>query len=381
MEKLELLTKIPLTIANADMEIFERSPNRDQSTLLAIGWAIVIACVSAGTAFFFFIYFLTNSILPSTLFGLIMVVIVYLLDRTLLRDENRARLAVRFGISLIIAIIISLPIKVKIEESMLISSIKRDVHLYNQNLVEDNVGVVKVSLDEKLEEVNDCITESSQMNRNRKVAQLQRLLECRRIKEELLKNWDDKLAEARASIEDKFITNPDTSFVAQLGEFVNVTMNPSKTQGGWLAWFLNLAIFLAFMITEALPSVLRATLQDSFYITEIAHKNEAVNKAQAKKFAADKDLFDKDNYENSELRILKRKYWEEMGKQMNSDFTNSNLLQDLGKQIQYLEELEAAKKEILAEDNNTPSPPPTKKVIEKEEIPSFEYDDNENHVS
>lgn len=327
------ISHIPLLIANVDQDVFNRSPSKDQTTISAIGWAIIIAAIVAGGSVFYFLYILTNSGVLGFLGALIVILVVYFLDRTLLRDERPVTLIVRLLISLVLAIFISMPIKVRMSEAVIKDAVIHDANNFNQELYLNEVIGLQQKMDDKLQDLNDCIQVASEMV-NGKLAQTQLLVECRRQKKELKATWDQRIAEAEISVQDQLIT-ADTSFVNLLGKFVAITLGTDNHQKP-LTWYLNFAIFLFFMITEALPSILRATLQNSYYINEVRDKHIALTKIRNNRQQILDAMTNPDSIDDNDLREVEISYWNEFAKQHNDDMKDTGLLHQIRKQFEIL---------------------------------------------
>lgn len=343
---MSIFTRIPLVVANADQEIYDRSPNGETTIIRAIGWAIIIASAVAGIAFYVFLQSLTGSIFLGLGGAAVMVTIIVLFDRTLLRDESPTKLVVRFIISICIATFISVPVKVKLAEDSLTSYITESTAKHNQDLREQ-VYEARKEIDDQLKEINSGIILASE-KQNGKITQVQTLVELRRQKKELEETRDQKIADVEASIADQF-QKPDLSFMAQMSAFIDLTLNPSKGNDP-IALFLNIVILLIFILTEALPSMLRMTLQKSNYIRAVEFKNALIKKIQGKIEEIQSLLIDSDSIQINSMLLKRQEYYVNLSKLAVKELKSTDQLQGLYAQI--LEEEEAYRQQLAKE--NTP---------------------------
>lgn len=332
---MSLFTRISLIVANADQEIFDRCPNGETTIIKAIGWAIVIASVVAGIAFYVFLDSLTGSVLLGMAGAFVMVTIIALFDRSLLRDESKTKLIFRFLFSVAIALFISVPVKVNMAEDSLKTYIVESTARYNQGL-RNQVDEVRDEIDFRLEEINNEIIIASERDANGRITQVQRLVELRRLKTELLENREQRIADMEARIAPQ-VQTPDTSFMAQMGTFIDLTLHPSKANDP-IANFLNVVILLLFILTEALPSMLRMTLQNSNYIRAVEFKNKLIKKIQAKIEEIQSLLIESDSFEVNGLLMKRQDYYVKLSKLAASELKTTEELQHLYTEVLRAEE-------------------------------------------
>lgn len=339
-------TQIPLAIANADEEIFARSPNGETTIIKAIGWAIIIASVVAGIAFYVFLHSMSDSIILSFGGAAVMVIIIILFDRTLLRDESKIKLFFRFLISVCIALFISVPVKVNMASESLKSYIVESTARHNQDL-RDQVYSAREEIDDRLEEINRGIIDASVRDENGRLTQSQTLVELRRLKAELVETRDQKIADVEASIENQMQV-PDTSFISQMGTFIDLTVHPSKANDP-IAIFLNVVILLLFILTEALPSILRMTLQKSNYIRAVEFKNSLVQKIQGKIEEIQTLLIESDSIQINDMLLKRQDYYVQLSRQAVTELKSTDELQKLYAEI--LKSEEEYQKQLIQEQS------------------------------
>ena len=371
---MSIFEKIALAVSNADQDAYSRCPNSESTTILAIGWSVIIASVTAGVAFFVFLQSLSGSFLIGGIGSFVMVVIIVLYDRTLLRDESVGKLILRFAMSIAIAVIISVPVKVHLAEQNLKDHIVEVTALHNQGLIKQ-VDAVRDELDDQLQTINDGIIEAS-VKEGGRITQTQVLVEYRRQKNELLETRDQKIEEVQASIEGQF-QEPDTSFMGQMATFIDLTLHPSKSSDP-IALFLNIAILLLFILTESMPSILRATMQNSVYIKAVSFKNGLIERIQAKIEDLQNLLVECENHEMVEAILARIDYYQELCKTATTELRTTDALKDLYRKV--LDE-ERRLKAYFDEEGSTatpsPAPPSSNGVVktdpDTEEEPTFTY--------
>lgn len=301
-----------------------------------------------------------------------MVVVVYLLDRTLLRDESKSKLIFRMVISLVIALFISIPLKVSMGEEALKSHIIQEASRHNQEL-RNQVHEVRRELQAKKDRIDADIMRYSEKDMNGQITQVQKLVEARRLKQELLDTWEDRIAEAEVMVADQMINDPDTSFVAQMTTFLDLTINPSKSSNP-IAAFLNGIIFCLFALTEAMPSILRSTLQSSFYIRAIRHKNGLIHVIQDRLEEVQNLLVTKDSLEGNQILLKKQSYFIELARQASFALKSTEELERLHQEcLEAIASYEREQEQRYQQQFPTQQPKENGQVAE-DEAPEFIYD-------
>ena len=299
-------------------KIYNRLDEGEKSLIKILALTIPISAIVTGLVFFYAIDLLLNSTFIAAIGGLLIGLLTYLHDSTMLAGKGNGRACFRLLLSLLFAIVLSVPVKVKLMGDTIHKVYEEKIEAYNLQIDAELLKAKEIIFREEQAIDSELAEAGKRYDQNNK--NTQHLVELRRKKKNFLAQKEAKLQGLEKLYEAK--KKPIEVSKVQLCAFFykNYFSGNSSPEES----LYNAMILLILLMFEALPAIIRLKLEDSKYLAKIEHRNLMIRKAE-------------DEREAVEVKILR------------GNMTPEELLLALD-QAEYLEELETASRHGLSKN-------------------------------
>ncbi len=332
-----------------DQSIFDRVSNRDKSFIYVLLLFIPLSAFIAGYSFYYGVRFVLGSTFIGIVVGSLIGFATYQHDRTMLDTFSMEKIIGRVVFSIMIALIMAIPYKIKLSGDSLTMKIQQEVIEYN-NAINTELLIEEQKIYLQEEELNAKVTAAGEYYD--RTGKSQRLVEARRERDAFLVKKEAVLQSLRDNYESRK-READLSNTALAGYYLKnmfSTSSPSEL-------FINLFVFALLLCLESMPAIVRILLNNGDYVRIKEHLEKIAMKADDNIWQLDELLLSANGIANLPQLLAEREVWKIMKSEAKNDFSNSDELIEILRKANMLQ-LQPA------QNNATP---------DNEEFPSFDY--------
>lgn len=345
---------------HVDPTIFSRLDPAEKNLITILAISIPCSSILAALVFYYSVHLLLGSILVALVVAVFLGFIMYLHDSTLLSEAGKTRAIARLILSVVIALIVAVPLKIKFMGESLENQYLAGIKSFNLEIEKELMAEKQVILDEEAElhrMVQIASVEFSETGKS------QPLVEARRIRDAFLKEKDQRIAELETMYSNKMKPLEVTKLDQAAYFFTHMFSKSSPKE-----LFINLTVFIFLLLGEALPAIVRLKLENSKFLSKVIHKKMMSDKADAEIEEIEKSIFDLDSLEGLEGKIDEISIWGELESVSKGGFRDVEKLKSLVEKYK-------AKKQVDSENVAAPPPSDSEKDSNSKtnSFPEFDY--------
>ncbi len=295
-----------LKILGINEEVYNRLDDGEKSLIQILGLTVPVSAVVTGLVFYYAIDLLLENTLISLFGGAFIGLSLYLHDRTMLSDKGVERAYFRLAMSVLFALVMSVPVKVNLMGDTMNKVFADKMEMHNRQVDADLLEAKEVLLKEERAIDSELAEAGKRYDQNNK--NTQQLIEVRRKKKNFLGQKETRTQALEQLYEAK--KKPTEASKIQLcaffyRNFFNGEASPEES-------LYNAMILVILLMFESLPAIIRLKLESGDYLKKVDHQTQISRKIERKRERIETGIFNQEfeakNMEGAfdELDLLKK---------------------------------------------------------------------------
>jgi hypothetical protein len=294
-----------LKTLGVNQKIYNRLDDGEKSLIKILALTVPVSAMVTGLVFYYAIDLLMDNILVSATGGIFIGLFAFLHDSTMLSEKGIERACFRLVLSLLFAIIMAVPVKVKLMGDTINKVYANKIEKQNRHVDSDLLKAKEVIFKEEQAINSELAAAGKRYDQNNK--NTQQLTELRRKKKSFLAQKEMKIQELEKLFEAK--KKPIEASKIQLCAFFykNFFSGDSSPEES----LYNGMILIILLMFESLPAIIRLKLDSGEYLKKVDHRNMMTRKVGLKRERLETQIYngevDSENLEEAfnSLDLLK----------------------------------------------------------------------------
>lgn len=317
------------------------------------------------------LYFSIKLLIGSTFLGLIgggfIGYLFFLHDSSLLAQSGKGRAWARLIISMVLAVVMAVPLKVSVVGDDLSDVVTQDIREFNLGVDKKLIAAKQIIYKEE-KVINNKIVEAGKRYGSSKNSQ--ELVEARRAKEV----FNEQKIERIAALDKTYNALKKSEKVSRLDlasyYFTNMFSPRSAKE-----FFVNLSVFILLLLVEALPAILRLKLEDGEYLSKLKHEVSMQKVTEQEIETLEKQNMNIEDLANLPKRLEKIRLLRALDKASKSKFSDEEIEALYNLASQYADKADKEKTPPSSPPTYSKPPEPSKNGTPKptDEFADFDY--------
>ena len=277
-----------LKILGINEKIYNRLDDGEKSLIQILGLTVPVSAVVTGLVFYYAIDLLLDNTLISLFGGAFIGLFLYLHDRTMLSNKGVSRAYFRLAMSILFALIMSVPVKVNLMGDTMNKVFADKMEMHNRQVDADLLEAKEVLLKEERAIDSELAEAGKRYDQNNK--NTQQLIEVRRKKKNFLAQKETRTQALEKLYEAKKKPTEASKFKLCGFFFVNFFNGEASPEES----LYNAMILVILLMFESLPAIIRLKLESGDYLKKVDHQTQISREIERKRERIETGIFNEE---------------------------------------------------------------------------------------